>query len=774
VSARPATAPALSSTLEEIPVEASSAEPLPLLVPKRNALTEAIRAIEREAEPQPAILLTNAEDGDAENEGDEDKSHATVVDELVLRLDELAAHPSAAEWARRTVQFVRAFERAEDASEAAAIAATLRGDLLQSESWAENLSEPGLSTRVLMARHAVQRWLALAEPLRRFAPTRLSNHNDTAYSPADPREARLWSAIQRAESHLQTDPQGLAWRDYLRIPAIQSVLQSPADQRAEWPVLIRQALLQFQTKDLNREHVRVLTSPPLLALRDALELALVEPFQASTFQSQWLEYEQTRNSVPANYLAATAHRLLASQQPDEQQLGRELEENYRNYNLRLSLSQEFVNRLLPAPAPKPGLVQETILGVPVRGRQTTYTRLSTSFATDADRLALLLFAQGEIDTNTRSTQGPATLLTVGQSTFRATTSVKLSNSGIERTEPQVQVSAHNRLCDVETKFDNIPLFGSMLQHYVRSRYARSADEANFEAEWKAAAKIRQQLDEELSAQLAEGETELREKILNPLEGLGIRPDRYALQTTADRMQMRVRLAAPHQLGSNAPRPRGLTNDWANLQVHETALNNVLEQMQLSNQRLNPAGLAALFKTKLGLDKLTIELDGVDDLYFTFAEKDPLRLHAHEGRLEIQLNLKALEKGPHMGAGVTARAFYRPRQVGRGVELVRDGTPEVSIEDVAPRSGFVLRAVFTKLFSPNRPLPLVPESRLQKPKLRDVAIIQTEIREGWIGMAVGPAHLAPPTEPQTSPADPAPDPNGAPPPAAASRPIQPIR
>ena len=51
------------------------------------------------------------------------------------------------------------------------------------------------------------------------------------------------------------------------------------------------------------------------------------------------------------------------------------------------------------------------------------------------------------------------------------------------------------------------------------------------------------------------------------------------------MNVRLRLASDHQLSGHTPRPRAMAGSLASLQVHESLLNNVLEQLRLEGRTM---------------------------------------------------------------------------------------------------------------------------------------------------------------------------------------------
>ena len=103
---------------------------------------------------------------------------------------------------------------------------------------------------------------------------------------------------------------------------------------------------------------------------------------------------------------------------DSQQLGTRLEEHYRNANIRLAVSQSFLNRFLPQPGATPP-VRDTIAGAEVEGQSTTYTRLALLLIPDRNRLRMGIEAHGTVQSNTAATSGPATFHSTGESQFVA-------------------------------------------------------------------------------------------------------------------------------------------------------------------------------------------------------------------------------------------------------------------------------------------------------------------------------------------------------------------
>ena len=54
-----------------------------------------------------------------------------------------------------------------------------------------------------------------------------------------------------------------------------------------------------------------------------------------------------------------------------------------------------------------------------------------------------------------------------------------------------------------------------------------------------------------------------------------------------------------------------------------------------------------------------------------------------------------------------------------------------------KAQIALRGIFSKLFPPDKRLPIMPDEVLKHPKLHDLRVTQFVVADGWLGMAVSP-------------------------------------
>ena len=303
-------------------------------------------------------------------------------------------------------------------------------------------------------------------------------------------------------------------------------------------------------------------------------------------------YESSGLPSDARRAMAIGQRLNAWTQSNEHQLAEYLEQIYRNANVRLTVSAELLNRLAPDMPPTPGTVDDTILGRPVRGTSTTTAQMHVQLVPDMARLHLFFEAQGQVDSQTQSVGRSATLTNHGQSAYEVRKEIIVAPERILVGSAIASANTNSELDGVNTRFDNMPLLGQAARNRVVSRYDALSDEARREVEQHVAARASSRTDEEVDRRVEKLEADLRSRVIEPLEKMDLDPKPIALQTTADRLTMRTRLAGENQLGGHTARPQAPSDSLASLQIHQSALNNALDQLLLSGRTFTPAELYA--------------------------------------------------------------------------------------------------------------------------------------------------------------------------------------
>jgi hypothetical protein len=219
-----------------------------------------------------------------------------------------------------------------------------------------------------------------------------------------------------------------------------------------------------------------------------------------------------------------------------------------------------------------------------------------------------------------------------------------------------------------------------------------------------------------------------------------------LQSTEARAAIRFRAAGDDQLAANTPRPRAYADNLASLQVHQSAVNNVIDRLGLQGKRFTLPELHAYVVERLRLPGKADVSKLPTDLELTFAATDPLTIRCEDGRLELRMSLDELRVAERSWRNFTVRAPFRTEVVDGTTYFLRDGVVRLSGERLGTGAQISLRTVFAKVFPDDMKLKLWPERLADDPRFADLDIEQVDLRDGWIGIAVGPRHAPQPPQP----------------------------
>jgi hypothetical protein len=395
--------------------------------------------------------------------------------------------------------------------------------------------------------------------------------------------------------------------------------------------------------------------------------------------------------------------------------------------------------MIPDRQPEYQWVRDTILGRPVQGQSVTQANVRVQLIPDPKRLRLALAIDGLVSALTSSTAGPATFYSDSESTYRAIKPIELDLSGIHFEPAEVQVDNQMWLRGLRTDFDIIPLVGSLVRDVALSQHERLRPEIDQEVQQKVYLRAKQQIDEETDSRLAELGRRLQSRVLQPVAELGLGPSVVGARTTADRLTMELRLASDEQLASHTLRPWAPADSLASCQLHESALNNLAEQIGLDGGTFTVAELRRRIAERFHRPEMLETQTENDDVRITFAPKDAVQVRCRDGLMAISLAVVDLEKSPRRWSNFQVMAFYRPEINGRSARLAREGVVQL-IGSADTGSQIALRGIFSKIFSKDRPWEVVPESLVNDSRMTGTGVTQFVIEDGWLSLAFGPARV----------------------------------
>ncbi len=450
-------------------------------------------------------------------------------------------------------------------------------------------------------------------------------------------------------------------------------------------------------------------------------------------------YEAASDPTHASAVTATLVGIAATPSPAAAELARAVSAHYLAPNVRLAVHRGFVDRMLPESTVSNNAVQDFILGRPVRGRSTVAQSMGVRFLPHPAEIRMELVINGQVASRTVTEAGPVAIHSKSNATFVVLKPVHLTPTGLAIAPARGNAATRAQLADIETSFDSVPIMGSLVRSIARNQHDDSRAEASREASSKIVGRACREVDQQSGPKLDEMAARIRERIWQPLVGLGLEPTPVALETTADVASLRLRLAADSQLAAHTPRPRAPADALLSMQVHETVANNAFERFGLAGRRLELPALARLVCDRMGIETRVPD-DLPDGVAVTFAQVAPLRIECREGLVHVRVALDAIESGRRNWYDLVAQVAYRPVAVGPQVLLDREGPVRIGGPGHEGRMEIALRTIFGKIFAKERPISLVPEKVTANPRLAGVRAVQAVATDGWLGIA-----LAEPTE-----------------------------
>lgn len=651
---------------------------------------------------------------------------------LYDQLERLSHDPRCMTWAYRTAILLRQYHSSETQQNDARRETLLMHLDASSDAarWlAAGLPDEQRAIAVRRVRHALVRRL---DVWRLAAAVDRQNVSEVALFE---RRQGLSRTVAEVAALTSDSDVGTGWQQYLMLDALRSASSQPASSDSQR--LARQVLGRLAQTRMDAAQREFAADGPLARLTDSLRHIAAEPVQIDDVLARLERFERSGSTQEGRLIVEQLQHLQRSPQREARELAERIELHYRNCNLRFAISEDLLSRLLPAQETIHEPVRDTILGVPVRGQSETLTSLRVRTIPHEHRLLLSLEARGSISAWTRSQSGPATLINDAWSDYVVRKPIELTVRGLHTYPAEAESESRTRLRNFETDFDGIPLLGSIVRSVVEDRVAEGTPRARQEIERKVKAKALQQMDLQGDERLAEASRRFEDQALARLAGLSLEPTMAALRTTDERAIMRVRLATGEQLAAHTPRPRAPSDSILSLQMHESALNNVLTQLDLNGRQFQVPELHLWIASKLQLPEPDAEALRHEDAVIGFADEDAVQVLCREDRVEVTLSLAEVSSGYNRWSNFSVRVFYRPESNGLHGELVRDGTIQLIGYGLGAKGQIALRGIFSRMFSKERPLPLVPPRLADEPRLADYEVTQFVIDDGWIGLALGP-------------------------------------
>ncbi|MEZ6063662.1 MAG: hypothetical protein R3C19_25210 [Planctomycetaceae bacterium] len=332
-------------------------------------------------------------------------------------------------------------------------------------------------------------------------------------------------------------------------------------------------------------------------------------------------------------------------------------QHYFNHNVHITVSETILSQLVSDYRCKSGGVADCILGAWVTGSQVTNVNITADIKPSASYGSFNLLADGQTQSNTSGRKDPATIYTRGNHSFHIVSPVVFTGETLSAGASTINVTARNQLVGFKTDYDGIPI----IRHFARKIALRKIQETHGQAESIAARKLANEALPEFTAEVnqkfAEANTQIQSDLLQGLRNKGVAPDSISSRSSESHLAVSSRTMGLSRL-AGSPQPfspipyRGLA-----IQVHETAVNNALDGMELNGREIPEKELdQELQKALSELLQRDISFAGMQthaaepadeeepESTFLFSDNDPIRFRFDDGKVVLMLRMGIRQEG----------------------------------------------------------------------------------------------------------------------------------
>lgn len=668
---------------------------------------------------------------------------------LLAQLDDLVSECETSLWATDIERLVNKLgvSMSQASDEAFSQTQLLFAKIEEGNHLADRLGPVPLATKVRRAGYALARRIDLWQRM-----IVCGGLHATIADSGLPDRDRLGECLAQSETMLAASREGKVWRKYLSMDRLAEIASGRTSDEVSDRAAARLVFDRLTRVPMDEQQRQFITREPLARMAQELRAWAGGPVALADLLANLEHYEKSRNMSDARLLTEQCRCLALSPVSHEQQLSYQIESLYRNANLRVVITGELLNQLMPERAPERQQVNEVVLGQSVHGSATTSSNVRVRLLPDPQRVRLTFEVNGLVSALTESTTGPATFTSDSQSVYQAWKEMELGPAGMKVYPAQVAVDNEIRLRKLSTDFDDIPLVGSLVREVAKSQHEMMRPEMSCQVESKVSARAKEQVDNEVNARLGNLAKQVKSRVIEPLAAMSLGPEVIAAETSTRRASMRLRLATDDQLSAHTPRPMAPGDALASFQVHESVLNNLLTQLGLDGQTLTLPELRRRLAQRFRSPELIGKETENDDVSIAFAKQNAISVHCQDGQFIVALSVVRLAKGSQSWENFTVRAFYRPQVRGLSAELIREDVIHLSGDRLPARSQIALRGVFSKTFSKQRPLRMVPIRLVDDPRMAGVGVTQLVIDDGWIALAMARTESALPPRVARQPGD----------------------
>ncbi|MEQ1828065.1 MAG: hypothetical protein ABL921_19040 [Pirellula sp.] len=550
---------------------------------------------------------------------------------------------------------------------------------------------------------------------------------------------RLTACLLDVSQVIQRTGDPESWKQYLMLDSLNKLATGQITGRQDQVDLVREFLSRVTDTRVSEVQRQVLAGAEVHKLADQVHPLSIGPVD----YRKLVEDIETIESDPihrcSKTLADAMQSLRFSEHAEQAAVSHAIGLHFRNANLRIAVSEDFINRMMPKNTVTNKPVRQNILGADTLGASQIATTLRADFHPDPNAWNISLNLDGDINSNTRSSRQGATFYNASIASVNAVREIKITPHGMHMNGSPASVTSSDSLKKFSTDWDSLPILGDMIRHFAHEEFLQARPLAKRIMQRTIAKQTDEEFDSQLKSKVASAQSQFEKRLIGPLQSLNLHPMVMDMQTTDSRLIVRYRVSSSDQLAANTPRPIAPGDSQISLQVHQSAFNNMAGQVVSGDRNWTMQELSDKISDLLQQPRKPLDAEAPADVTVRFTPSRPITVEFEDGRLWLTLRIASLDQPGRMEIkNFIIRTSYVPTVDGLKAELTRDGTISVDGNKIGSRDRFPLRLIFTKVFANRSAIPMVSDELLNDPRAVGLAVSQMELRDGWLAIAVSPA------------------------------------
>ncbi|MFM7184798.1 MAG: hypothetical protein ACKO4Z_08520 [Planctomycetota bacterium] len=334
-----------------------------------------------------------------------------------------------------------------------------------------------------------------------------------------------------------------------------------------------------------------------------------------------------------------------------------------------SLLGTGVNRAVDEVAP----INDTLLGTRVRGTGVTSGLVYLDFVPNADRATVDLALDATNHSDTKGSQGPVTVRTLGTTKVGARKRLLIDDRQIVALPVEANASTDTRTAGigVSSKFGK-----RLIRRIASKKIAQMRPQAEAIAEGRARNRVREQFESQTMGPIAQAARDYQAKFRRPLMERGWYPEMLHLNTSSSRLHVTARKALADQIAAFTAPPPVDPDAVLSARVHESMVNNSAE-ITLGGRTITQKFVEEQMKKNDMAVPMELQNDADQPPWsITFAKRRPVELDVEDNRVKLTVRGSNYTSGDREFDAMDIWATYRIEPGHPGMRLVRDGDVQI--------------------------------------------------------------------------------------------------